>query len=82
MASECKEESRETISTLATELEAVGDEIDMENLNQFILFTNDLDQGRNQRFREVHAELLSYIEQAGIPWHDETRFARHDSPGS
>jgi hypothetical protein len=54
----------------------------MENLNQFILFTNDLDQGRNQRFREVHAELLSYIEQAGIPWHDETRFARHDSPGS
>jgi hypothetical protein len=82
VASECKEESRATISTLATDLEAVGDEINMENLNKFMLFTNDLDQSRNQRFREVHTELLSYIEQAGIPWRDETRFARRDSSGS
>lgn len=74
VASECKEESRATISTLATVLEAVGDEVDMENLNKFMLFTNDLDQSRNQRFREVHAELLSYTEQAGIPWNEETRF--------
>ena len=80
VASECKEESRESISTLATELEAVGDEIDMENLSKFMLFTNDLDQSRNQHFREVHTELLGYIEEAGIPWNEETRFAARQDP--
>ena len=40
-----------------------------------MLFTNDLDQSRDQSFRDVHGELLGYIEDAGIRWSDERRFA-------
>jgi len=75
---DCKRENRANISALARGLEAVGNQIDMENLHKFMLFTNDLDQSRNQHFSEVHAELLGYIEEAGISWSDETRFAHKE----
>ena len=78
VATDCKQKNQATISALASGLEALGDQIDMENLNKFMLFTNDLDQSRNQHFSEVQAELLGYIEEAGIPWNEETRFARQD----
>ena len=53
---------------------AFGDKIDRENLQKFMLFTNDLDQSRKQQFREVHGELLGYIEDAGFHWQNDTRF--------
>ena len=75
--SDCKQKNRASIGALATALEALGDQIDVENLKKFMLFTNDLDQSRVQKFRDVHAELLGYIEEAGIEWSSESRFARH-----
>jgi len=71
---DCKKQNQSNISSLANGLDAVGNEIDIVNLKKFMLFTNDLDQGRNQRFRDVNEELLGFIEKAGIPWLDETRF--------
>ena len=72
---DCKQENKANILALAGELEGAGDRLDVESLKQFMQFTNDLDQSRDQRFSDVNAELLGHIEGSGIPWTQETRFA-------
>jgi len=72
--SDCKKNNQSNISTLASVLEDVDDGVDRENLQKFMLFTNDLDRSRKQSFREVHGELLGFIEDAGIHWQNDTRF--------
>jgi pyruvate-formate lyase-activating enzyme len=78
IASDCKPENRSHIVALAARLEMHGDTLDMDNLQEFMVFTNDLDRSRGQSFRDACPELLSYIEEAGIPWSHETRFATKD----
>jgi len=43
-------------------------------MRQFMLFTNDLDKGRQQSFRDTFPELLAFIEDTGFQWTDETRY--------
>ena len=76
VATDCKQENKNAIQALANGLDAAGDHLDIDCLEQFMVFTNDLDQSRGQRFQDVNPELLGYIEDAGFPWNQETRFAK------
>jgi hypothetical protein len=44
-------------------------------LDEFMLFTNDLDASRGQNFASVNSELLGFIEASGVCWNDKTKFA-------
>jgi hypothetical protein len=52
-------------------LESAPDRLDGRTLRDLMLFTNDLDAGRRQSVRQVHAELLDLLEQEGFRWTDE-----------
>ena len=52
--------------------------MNMKKFHEFMLFTNDLDQSRNQSFREIYPELFGYFEGDGFMWSNSGRFTRHD----
>lgn len=60
---------------LAKILESDDTPPDKNLLNEFMVFTNDLDASRNQSFATVNPELLGLIEASGITWSGATRFA-------
>lgn len=76
---ECLARSRAEVLGLATMIDAPTgtglDGCDLERLRTFMIFTNDLDQSRGQRFADTHAELVALFAEAGLPWSDETRHA-------
>ena len=76
--SDCRYRHRKNIGALATALESAGDEMNMKKFHEFMLFTNDLDQSRNQSFREIYPELFGYFEGDGFMWSNSGRFTRHD----
>jgi sulfatase maturation enzyme AslB (radical SAM superfamily) len=59
---------------LACNLEETAASFDPKALRRFMLFTNDLDSTRNQKFRETNEELLDYIEEAGFNWTNEVMY--------
>ena len=75
---DCLPKNRELVLGLASGLENAGDrEVFDDNLMRaFMLFTNDLDITRGQRFRDTHEELLELITDAAFTWTDETLHAR------
>ena len=76
---DCLARSRAEVLGLATMIDAPTgtglDGCDLERLRTFMIFTNDLDQSRGQRFADTHAELVALFAEAGLPWSDETRHA-------
>ena len=50
-------------------------------VREFMIFTNDLDQSRQQKFSDVGAELIAMLDAQGYPWIDETRFAKLNGSG-
>jgi sulfatase maturation enzyme AslB (radical SAM superfamily) len=48
---------------------------EIEDLHDFMVFTNDLDATRPVRLFDVAPELIAQIESAGFPWLSRTRYA-------
>ena len=59
------------LSGVAAHLESAPGPSAPDALRTLMLFTNDLDAGRRQNVREVHAELLDLLAQDGFRWTDE-----------
>ena len=64
----------------ASHLESLPEKATPETLRTLMLFTNDLDAGRKQDFREVHGELVDLLRQDGFEWTDERTPAEEPSP--
>src|SRR5579883_2860931 len=62
---------RETLLELAAILEENDKPADPKLLNDFMIFTNDLDADRGQDFASVNAELKDLIVQYGAPWNTQ-----------
>jgi MoaA/NifB/PqqE/SkfB family radical SAM enzyme len=73
--SDCRPPQRDMIQGIIGHLEQAGEEFDEELMREFMVFTNDLDVSRKQRFGETHEELLGLIRQAGMEWSSDTRYA-------
>lgn len=71
----CRPEYLKNVQTAIDFIETQPDLCTPAMLRTFMLFTNDLDVGRRQNFRETHAELLQLIERTGFRWSQETRHA-------
>jgi len=56
---------------VAAHLESTPERSRPDSLRTLMLFTNDLDAGRRQNVRQVHAELLELLEEDGFHWTDE-----------
>ena len=65
----------ETLLALANVLETNTEPPDPKLLDEFMLFTNDLDASRGQDFASVNSELLGFIEASGACWSGKTKFA-------
>ena len=65
----------DTLLALANILETNTEPPDPKLLDEFMLFTNDLDASRGQNFASVNSELLEFIEASGVCWSDTTKFA-------
>lgn len=61
--------------TLARELEEKGNTIDKDLIRKFMLFTNDLDSTRQERFKDIYGEMISLMVEDGIAWTSETLHA-------
>jgi glutamate-1-semialdehyde 2,1-aminomutase len=62
---------RQTMLDLATILEANDKPLDPKLLNDFMVFTNDLDADREQNFASVNSELKDLIAAYGVSWNSE-----------
>jgi MoaA/NifB/PqqE/SkfB family radical SAM enzyme len=71
---DCRPEYREMIKGFATNLETTDNDCTEASLREFMLFTNDLDSFRGQRFADTHAELLALITETGFNWTSETMY--------
>lgn len=70
-------EIKDTLLGLANILEANTAEPDPKLLEEFMVFTNDLDASRDQDFASINAELRDFIEASGMHWSQGTRFAKY-----
>jgi len=69
---DCRVHYKRRIKSFIFQLEAMGNEWDIGLVRKFMLFTNDMDNSRNQSFLRTHKELLRYIEETGFIWSKET----------
>lgn len=68
----CRPRHQERIASLIAYLDNAPDAFDFRIARQLMLFTNDLDVSRGQRFADTHAELLGLMLESGVPWTTET----------
>ena len=59
--------------SLVNFLEQHADITHVEQIRNFMLFTNDMDVSRNQCFSETYPELMELFCEAGYPWIKETQ---------
>lgn len=69
-------EIKDSLLVLANILEANHTQSDPKLLDDFMVFTNDLDVSRNQDFASVNGELRDFIEASGADWNKQTRFTK------
>jgi len=62
---------RAHVVSTASYLESLPEKATPASLRTLMLFTNDLDAGRQQSFRDVHGELVDLLRQDGFEWTDE-----------
>ncbi len=67
---------RRVATMYADLLLAEGERFDESLFREFMLFTNDLDATRNQRFADADPELAAQIAAAGIEWIPDLHHAR------
>lgn len=70
--SDCRPRYRDLVLSLANQFDAAADAVDARLLNDFMLFTNDLDASRGQDIRQVDPELVGLLAEAGYPWPRQT----------
>ena len=68
-------EIKDTLLGLADLLESNDKPADPKLLDEFMVFTNDLDASRDQDFGSIDGELRDFIEASGVRWNKQTRFA-------
>lgn len=73
---DCRDLHRDKVQSLARYLESLPDVPSPQKVREFMLFTNDLDISRGQKFAQVHKDLYQAFEESGFPWIEETRYAR------
>ncbi|MDP5238219.1 twitch domain-containing radical SAM protein [Uliginosibacterium sp. 31-16] len=71
----CVATSRSQAEMLINELESAGEAFDPARFRKFMLFTNDLDAARRNRFEDTYAELIGLFAQDSITWTQETLHA-------
>ena len=71
----CRECHKEAVMSLVQYLNQDSGPLDPELLKEFMVFSNDLDAGRNQDIRSAHPELVRLFEEDGFEWINDTRFA-------
>jgi glutamate-1-semialdehyde 2,1-aminomutase len=76
---DCRVPNRKQVLSVAEHLESLPAKSKPEMFRRFMLFTNDLDVTRSQKFARVHPELYQSFEDFGYSWTDETRYARRRS---
>jgi len=62
------------IQPIINHLRSNEDMFNHDILKKFMLFTNDLDQSRNQSFANTFPELFALIKNTGFRWSNETRY--------
>jgi hypothetical protein len=68
---------REQAMSLAKALELTPNENNRKKeIEEFMIFTNDLDHSRNQQFSSIGEELIELLARNGHPWTRETRYAK------
>jgi len=65
------DETQAHVLSVANYLETVDIRRTEDSLRTLMLFTNDLDAGRDQNFREVHSEMVTLLKEEGFMWTDE-----------
>ncbi len=65
-------EYQEWLHGLAGGLEAEPEGVRPDALKWFMIFTNDLDASRKQRFERTHREMVELLAAAGHPWRPDT----------
>jgi MoaA/NifB/PqqE/SkfB family radical SAM enzyme len=73
---DCFHYNKDQVVSVAEHLEKLPGTPSPEIFRKFMLFTNDLDVSRGQKFHRVHHELYHLFQAAGYKWTDETQFAR------
>jgi MoaA/NifB/PqqE/SkfB family radical SAM enzyme len=68
-------QNKQQILSAATLLESAGSRIDMELLEKFMLFSNDLDTSRRESIGDVAPEILDHLKHSNISWSKKTVFA-------
>ncbi|WP_119270169.1 SPASM domain-containing protein [Taklimakanibacter deserti] len=75
----CRQANLHQVLSVADHLETLEGMPRPEAIRRFMLFTNDLDVTRAQKFADVHSELHRSFGEIGYPWTSETRYARVSS---
>lgn len=72
---------REQAMSLAKALELTpGEGNQKKEIEEFMIFTNDLDESRNQQFSSIGSELIELLARHGHPWTAQTRYAKFARP--
>lgn len=71
---DCRPAYRGQLQSMVDWILGRGVPFDPEEFRTFMLYTNDLDASRGQRFSDVNPELQALAAEAGCPWTAETRF--------
>lgn len=71
-----KIEIKNRLIELANIFETNNGPSDLNALNEFMIFTNDLDTNRQQDFVSINPELYQFFESSRILWKTETRYAQ------
>lgn len=72
---DCSTLTHDHLLQMAEYLESLENKCSEESLRTFMLFTNDLDAGREQSFLQLHSELHSLLKESGYHWSNEKRYA-------
>ncbi len=67
---------RKNILALAETLEMPSTVDIASTVREFMIYTNDLDQSRQQKFSDVGSELITMLEERGYPWINENSFCK------
>lgn len=65
------DETQAHVLSVAHYVESLKERCTMDSLRTLMLFTNDLDAGRGQNFKDVHSELVTLLKEGGFVWSDE-----------
>ncbi|HEV3056723.1 MAG TPA: twitch domain-containing radical SAM protein [Vicinamibacterales bacterium] len=75
---ECQPCNLAVVRSYCELLDEAGDSFDAALFDEFMTFTNDLDDARCERLGDVDPELVALIRAAGVPWSTARRHVASD----